>query len=149
MTNMYNNYDKDLFDYYTTSTFDCRTRDYLIDRYRPVASWAYGDVVNITFNLYDCDLTPDQVESIEGKTILIQFFNDRFEPMPFNLSLEATEEFTVSIDYKTSNELFKKGTYYCKLLLVTYSETDVEDAEKEIIDADTILDPNKCCFYVH
>ena len=44
-----------------------------------------------------------------------------------NSDLEATEEFTVSIDYKTSNELFKKGTYYCKLLLVTYSETDAED----------------------
>ena len=143
MTDMYNNYDNETFDYYTTSTFDNRIRTYLINRYAPTADWNYGDVVSLTFNLYDCDLTPEQVEAIEGKSIIVTFYNDRYEEMPLTTTIEAVEEFTIQIDYNTSNELFKKGTYHCKLLLVQFGD------ENEIIDADTILSSSNCCFYVH
>ena len=142
MTDMYDTFDDKCFPYYTTSTFDFRTKKYLISRYKPTATWDYGDVVTITFNLHDCDLTPDQVEAIEGKTILIKFYNFRFEELDYSAAIPATEEFQVIIDYNTSMELFKKGTYRCSLQLVSYNDND------EIDDCDTILSANDCCFYV-
>lgn len=142
MTDMYDNYDDKFFPYYTPSSFDFRTRKYLIGRYTPTATWNYGDVVTITFNLYDCDLTPDQVEAIEGKTILVKFYNFRFEELDYSVTIPATEEFQVTIDYETSMNLFKKGTYRCSLQLVSYG------LEDEIVDCDTILSANDCCFYV-
>ena len=64
-TNMYNNYDNECFNYYTTSTFDCRRRNYLISRYTPDASWDYGDTLTITFNIHECcDLSTEEVEAL-------------------------------------------------------------------------------------
>lgn len=148
--NMYNTYDDCEFSYYTPSTFDHRTRDYLLPRYTPKAVWDYGDTPNIVFNLHECGLSTTDINEIAGKNLKIQFYTNQFELIPFEEEIEAAEEFTVAIDYETSRKYFKRGTYYCSLSLVTYVENDTDNNEEESIveTYQTILPMFRCCFYV-
>jgi len=143
---MYNDYDDEYFEYYTSSTFDNRTRTYLIDRYTPNASWDYGDTFYITFHLYDHDNT-DEIEELEGKDVLITFYNDRYEVVPVTLecvrSGNYNEDIVIHMDYNSSIEFFKRGTYHCSVSLVEYDE------EGTCIYNNVVLPMNDCYFYVN
>lgn len=140
--NMYNTYDNCKFNYYTPSSFDNRTRDYLLSRYTPKAVWDYGDTVNIIFKLHECGVSDEEISNISGKNIRINFYNDRFELLPIENEIPATEEFTVAIDYDTSVNYFYRGTYYCSLQFITYN------SDNEIETMETFLPMDRCCFYV-
>ena len=144
--NMYNDYDDEIFNYYTTSTFDNRTKKYLLSRYTPTAEWDYGDIVEITFNLYDNDNT-SEIEELQGKDILIQFYNDRYEELPFEAQFERNgdnQEFLkVTIDYETSNKYFERGTYHCSVKLVEYGEDNIPTYLQ------TVLAMDNCLLYVN
>ena len=157
--NMYETYDDCEFSYYTPSNFDHRTQDYLLCRYTPKAVWDYGDTPNITFNLHECGLSDSDINEIQGKNLRVQFYTNRFELIPFQEEIEATEDFTVAIDYETSTKYFKRGTYFCSLALVTYKENlndeneeddenENEEEEPTVESYQTILPMFRCCFYV-
>lgn len=143
--NMYNNYDNDLFNYYTTSTFDNRTKEYLISRYEPNAYWDYGDTVNIIFNIIECtELTLADIESLEGKFLRVNFYNNRYELIPFTYEIDGISQFSVYLDYNISTKYFKRGTYHCSIDVLTY----VDEEKTEISTSETILPMVKCSFYV-
>lgn len=145
LNNMYNDYDNECINYYTTSTFDRRNRLYLLSRYTPKAIWDYKDTLSIEFDLKECPLTDDKIlEELEGKYVQVHFYNFRFEEIPFTYEAPAVEHFTVSIDYETSNKYFDRGTYNCSVELVTYSDAE----EKTVLEYNTILPREWCSFYV-
>ena len=137
-SDMYNTYDNETFSYYTSSTFDNRTKEYLISRYTPTASCDYGDTVNITFDIID----NENDFELSGKYILVNFYNFRFEKLPIFFTVEAQNSFTINLTYSDSINYFVRGTYYCSLDLVGYN------AEEEITSSQTILSMKDCCFYV-
>lgn len=146
LNNMYNTYDNCEFSYYTPSTFDNRTRDYLLSRYTPEAVWDYSDTLNITFHIIDESSDSSIIsEDLAGKYIKLKFYNFRDELIPFEYEIEAEEEFTVSIPYNVSKKYFKPGTYKCSVQLITYTSSD---DEKEIIDFLTLMNKDQCMFYV-
>ena len=143
--NMYNNYDNSCFDYYTTSNFDNRTKNYLISRYRPNAIWNYGDVFNITFNIKECtDLTTEEIEELEGKKIRVNFYDNRFELIPFIYEVEGSSQVIVPITYEISSKYFKRGIYHCSLEALEYSGEE----PTEIETMETLLPMTNCIFYV-
>lgn len=141
--NMYNNYDDEIFDYYTTSSFDNRIKDYLLDRYMPRVEWLYDDTLSITFDIKECDCDDAILEDLEGKYIRVEFFNFRYEYIPLDIEIEADESFTVNIDYEYSKKYFTRGIYFCNIRLLLYNED-----KTSIISADTILPRESCFFYV-
>lgn len=140
--NMYNDYDNETFDYYTTSTFDNRIYNYLLSRYQPEAIWNYGDTVTLTFDILDNYNSSE----LEGKTILINFYNDRYELLPFEKVFTPNNDFSeqiqVSIDYDTSNKYFLRGTYHCSIRLAEY------DSENNPTYMDTALNMTDYLLYV-
>lgn len=146
-TDMYNDYDNKCFDYYTTSNFDNRRKKYLISRYTPNASWDYGDTVSITFNIHECcSLSQEQIEELEGKTLIVHFYDNRYELIPFYVETEGDSQVVVALDYDSSIKYFKRGVYHCSIEAVTFKQN--EDDSSEIDSCETILSMDKCSFYV-
>ena len=145
LNNMYNNYDKDCFDYYTTSTFDRRTRSYLLSRYTPSAEWDYEDTITIVFDLKECPFVDDSIlDDLEGKYLRIKFYNFRYEEIPFEVETPALEHFSVDIDYETSKKYFDRGTYNCSIALVSY----LDEENTTLNEYNTILPRERCSFYI-
>ena len=142
---MYDTFDNQSFCYCTSSSFDHRNREYLLSRYSPMATWCYGDSIEITFNIYDCNLT-DSVEYLDDKELVVKFYNFRYEELPFISyfvpNSDGEETITVSIDNVTSMKYFPKGTYHCSIDAVK------RDQDNNIIYQGTILKASDSCFYV-
>lgn len=149
--NMYDTFDGCKFSYYTPCTFDHRTRDYLLSRYTPKAVWDYDDTLSIVFNLIECPEIDDNIlESLDGKYVRVNFYNFRYEQLPFEYEAEAKETFTVEVDYETSKKYFDRGTYACSVKLITYEEVENDDGEieKVVNESITLLPREYCSFYV-
>lgn len=143
--NMYDTYDGCKFSYYTPSDFDNRTRDYLLSRYTPKAAWDYNDTLTIAFNLVECPNVDDSVlDALEGKFVRVNFYDFRYETIPFEYEAPAETAFNVAIDYENSKKYFDRGTYYCDVKLITYTDEEKTDIE----DYTTLLPREYCCFYV-
>ena len=143
--NMYDTYDDCKFSYYTPSDFDNRTRDYLLSRYTPKAAWDYDDTLSIIFNLLECpNLDQNILDSLEGKYVKVNFYNFRYEYIPFEFEDQASSEFSVDITYEISKKYFDRGIYYCSVKLITYDNENKENIE----ESTTILSRENCSFYV-
>ena len=149
--NMYETYDDCKFRYYSPSDFDHRTREYLLPRYTPKAVWDYDDTLSIVFNLVECPEIDDSIlDSLEGKYVRVNFYNFRYEQLPFEYEAEALKTFTVDIDYETSKKYFNRGIYNCSVKLFTYNEIEDENGEliKVVEESITLLPREYCSFYV-
>lgn len=145
-TNMYETYDDCKFSYYTPSTFDNRTRDYLLSRYTPEAVWDYPDTLNIIFRIIEESSDSSMIlDDLAGKYLRLEFYNFRDEVIPFEYEIEAQVEFTVSIPYEISKKYFKPGTYKCSVQLITYTSND---EDKEVSEFLTLMNKDQCTFYV-
>lgn len=140
---IYTEYSNDDFDYYYPTSFDNRNKCYLISRYTPKAMWDYGDTVTIIFNIHETNLTVEEIANIDGKKLLITFYNERYEKLDFQYENDAQIQTSVFIDYETSMKQFKRGVYHCMVQLITY-----EDNEIDIAQMQTILPMEDCSFYV-
>ena len=140
---MYQEYDNENFTFDSTISFDNRRRCYLISRYVPKAMWDYGDTILIIFNIYETKLTQEEINDIQGKKLLITFYNERYEKLAFQFEDDAKVKTEVFIDYDVSIKQFKRGVYHCMVQLVTY-----DDNEQDVVNMQTILPMQDCSFYV-
>ena len=157
--NMYNDYDNETFDYYTTSTFDNRIYKYLLSRYQPSQTWNYRDTIDLKFDiasLYTALVGYAKVGYIEiGKeedldisNFEITFYTDKFYKLDINPVIEIDNEghkLVVHIDYDISSKYFLRGTYYCEVNYVTYKTVD---EDKKVDTFKTIVPMNDYLIYV-
>lgn len=146
INDMYNTYDGCKFSYYTPSSFDNRTRDYLLSRYTPIAAWDYPETLYITFDLKEVANGPlIDNEELEGKFIRVIFYNFRDEKLPFDFEIPAVNEFVVSLNYDESSKYFLPGTYKCSVQLVDYHDNEIKDYIQSLM---VLLSKDECFFYV-
>ena len=144
---MYKDYSCETFHYHYPISFECRNRDYL-QLVNPIkVCWVYGDTIPLKFNLLD--RYPDDEEDIpeyfENKTGKVTFYNFRLEEIyswEFDSSAIQFDDknyyVQLDIDSQTSLEIFRRGIYYCGMVL-----TDTETG-----DVETLLYYDKCSIMV-
>ena len=128
---MYETYSDICLNYEYPISFECRNRTYLYLNDPVKVKWYFGDEVPLKFNILDRDDTDEETvpEYLQNKIINIKFYNFRkeliYETEFHDTDIQYDEEnyyVELVIDTPTSEEIFKRGIYYCGAKLIDEDE---------------------------
>lgn len=117
---MYRTFANDRVRYNSVFTFKKQNKDYLVPFNRANFVWNCDNSVVLTFNILDPD--SELADLPQYTTAHIVFYNFRFEDI-YEMEQSWENPVVVELDKETSS-LFKKGIYYCSIML-NYDEESI------------------------